>query len=164
MKRKYSIFDEFQKMQDRLDNLFESFWNTDPFSKDNNYLLDSKKQNNKDLITNNYKSPVSDIYETEKDVIAELELPGINKKDIKVQVDENGIEIKTENKNENRYEDKKKGIYRFERNYSGFYRYFSLPKNVDSKNALAEYKDGILKVKVPKTEIIEDKKRYLDIK
>ena len=55
-------------------------------------------------------------------------------------------------------------MYRFERNYSGYSRYFALPKNVDPDKSNAEYKDGVLKITVPKLKIEQQKRKMLDVK
>ncbi len=161
MKRNYSIWDEMYRMQEQMDSMFDNFFSGSPF-RTQNLLEDSSSNGN--IVNCNYKQPISDIYETDSEVIAEVEIPGINKDDIKVHVSDKGIEIKAETKNEVEQEDKKKGMYRCERNYSGFSRFFSLPNNIDPDKADAEYKDGILKVKVPKLEIEKQEKKLLDIK
>jgi HSP20 family protein len=161
MKRDYTIWDEMRKMQEQMDNMFDSF-----FARDREHLM-LDDFNNRNLINSeltNYREPVCDMYENDKEIITEIELPGINKKDIKINVSEDSVEIKTETKKEDKVEDKKKGMYRLERSYSGFYRKFALPKNVDNNKAEAEYKDGILKIKIPKLKIEDKKKKLLEIK
>ena len=91
-------------------------------------------------------------------------MPGVDKKDIKVNVTKDSIEIKAEKKKEVKEEDKKKGMFRHERSFAGFYRSFALPNNVDADKANAEYKDGVLKITVPKLKIEEKKKKLLEIK
>jgi HSP20 family protein len=115
-------------------------------------------------MNSNYRQPVSDIYETDTDVVAELELPGLDKKNIEVNVDDRSITVVAKINSENKIEDKKKGMYRFERSCSGFSRQFSLPTNVDANKANAEYKDGVLKITVPKLKLEEKKKKLLEIK
>ncbi len=162
---RYTIWDEMRRMQQQMDAMFEHFFENDPFMTERHNLLEGPSTGKKgELIASNYKNPVSDIYETDKEVIAEVEMPGIDKKDIQVHVDKDGIEIKAETKAELKHEDKRKGMYRFERNYSGFYRHFSLPNNVNTDKANAEYKDGILKVTLPKLKIEESKKKLIDVK
>ena len=164
MKRQYSILDEIQRMHDEMDSLFANFFGADPFLSRNQHLLLGPSENKNAVLNNNYRQAVSDIYETDKEIVAEIELPGVDKKDIKVQVNNDSIEIQAETKKEVKDEDKKKGTYRFERSYLGFCRTFSLPKNVDANNADAEYKDGVLKIKVPKLEIEKQEKKLLQIK
>jgi len=168
MKHTYSLWDEMRRMQQQMDSLFETFFGSgpffNPFFRRGKDLLEGPAGNSNGLVTSNYKQPLSDVYETDKELIAEVEMPGMDKKDIKVQVTDDGIEIKAESNAEIKHEDKKKGMYRLERNYSGFCRYFSLPDNVDAKKAKAEYKDGILKITVPKLNLEEHKKKLLEIK
>ena len=72
-------------------------------------------------------------------------------------------EDKKVEKNEVKEEDKKKGMFRLERSFAGFYRSFALPNNVDSDKANAEYKDGVLKITVPKLKVEEKKKKLLEV-
>ncbi len=161
MKDRYTIWDELRRMQHQMDAMFENFFESSGPS--SHYLL-PRASNKNDVVVSTYREPVSDIYETEKEIIAEIEIPGVDKKDIQVNVDSNGIDVKAETKTESKHEDKKKGMYRFERNYSGFYRHFSLPNNVNTEKATAEYKDGVLKVVVPKLKVEESKRKLLEVK
>lgn len=163
MRRRYSIWDEMRKMQEQMDSMFSNFFDTEPFIR-NYYLLEDGSGKNKESVSSNYKAPVSDLYETDKEFIAEVDIPGVDKKDIKVNVTEDAIEIKAEKKNELKQEDKKKGMFRLERSFAGFYRNFPLPHNVYSEKANAEYKDGVLKITVPKMKVEEKKKKLLEIK
>ncbi|MBU1121001.1 MAG: Hsp20/alpha crystallin family protein [archaeon] len=104
-----------------------------------------------------FMRPLSDVWEDEKNVYASVELPGLRKEDIDINVTDEGIEVKAEKKAEN--EEKDKNYYRLERNYAGFYKFIALPENVDSEKAEASYSDGILEVKIPKTEKTESKKK-----
>lgn len=95
-----------------------------------------------------FRTPKMDISETEKEVIAEVELPGVDPKNIDVEVGENILRVQA--KTQEKKEEKKKGYYRKEIS-SGFYkRAVPLPVEVIGQRAQAEYKDGILKVVVPK--------------
>lgn len=161
---RYTIWDEMDRMQKQMDAIFESFAVNDPVFAKNKFLLENGDGKKNNLISSSYRQPLSDIYETDKEIITEIEMPGLDKKDIQVHVDSKGISIKAETKKETKDEDKKKGMYRFERNYTGFYRYFALPSNVDSEKSVAEYKDGILKIRVPKLKVEEQKKKLLEIK
>jgi len=158
-----SIWDEMRRMQDNMDTLFSNFFSTEPLI-GNEFLLEDGFGKKGDLVSSNYKAPISDLYETDKEVVAELDMPGVDKKDIKVNVTNDSIEIKAEKKNELKQEDKKKGMFRLERSFAGFYRSFALPNNVDADKANAEYKDGVLKITVPKLKIEEKKKKLLEIK
>ena len=158
-----SIWDEMRMVQENMDSLFSNFFSKEPFI-GHGFLLEDSSGKKGDLVTSNYRAPISDLYETEKEMVAELDLPGVDKKDIKVNVTNDSIEIKAEKKNELKQEDKKKGMFRLERSFAGFYRSFALPNNVDADKANAEYKDGVLRITVPKLKIGERKKKLLEIK
>ena len=96
------------------------------------------------------RSPLTDLEETDKEVIAKFELPGVEKKDIQLNITENKIEVKVEKKQETKTE--KKGFYKEERSYKGFYRAMALPPEVIAEKAKAKYKDGVLEVIIPKAE------------
>lgn len=101
--------------------------------------------------------PLGDVWEDEKNVYASVELPGLKKEDIDINITDEGIEVKAEKKAEK--EEKDKNYYRIERNYAGFYKFISLPENIDAEKAEASYNNGILKVSLPKTEKTESKKK-----
>ena len=108
------------------------------------------------------RAPRMDIYETEKDVIAKVELPGVDPKDINVEVQENILKI--EAKTEQKKEEQKKGYYRKEIS-SGFYkRAVPLPAEVIGNKAKASYSDGILKVEIPKVKPKKSKDKSVKIK
>jgi len=94
------------------------------------------------------RTALSDIHETAKEVAVRMELPGIDKKDIVIKVDGNQLEVSVERREA--LEQKKKGAYRAERSYRGFYRSLSLPAGANPSKITAEYKAGILTVKMPK--------------
>ncbi len=158
-----SIWDEMRRIQNNMDILFSNFFSTEPLI-GSEFFLEDESGKRKDLVSSNYRAPISDLYETDKEVMAELDMPGVDKKDIKVNVTKDSIEIKAEKKKEVKEEDKKKGMFRHERSFAGFYRSFALPNNVDADKANAEYKDGVLKITVPKLKIEEKKKKLLEIK
>ena len=83
-------------------------------------------------------------------VMVTAELPGVNKEDIKVSVHDNVLSITGERKYEK--EEKGKKYHRVERAYGSFMRSFTLPEDADGTKVTAEYKDGLLNVRVPKSE------------
>ncbi len=148
-----------QRMQEDMDTIFNSFWG---FERPNRKLLSAGKGN--ELSTDvSYREPVADIWENENEVIATVELPGVDKKDIDVNVTDDNIEIKVEKKSENKQEDKKKGYYHVERSYSGFYRCMPLPKGVKADKAKASYNQGVLEIKIPKDQERLPKAKRLEI-
>lgn len=96
------------------------------------------------------RTPLIDIENKEKEIIVSVEIPGINKEEIDLEVNENNLIVKAERKSKK--EQKDKNYYRCERSYSSFYRNIPLPEAIQENNTTAEYKDGILKVTLPKKE------------
>jgi len=105
-------------------------------------------------------SPVIEMYEEKDKVIVKAELPGMKKEDIDVSLADNTLTLKGERKTEK--ETKESNYYCCERYYGSFYRQVTLPANVDPGKIEAAYKDGILEIKLPKTE--ETKAQKIDIK
>jgi HSP20 family protein len=95
-------------------------------------------------------APSVDIAETPEAFEIKAELPDVKKEDVKVSVEDGQLRISGERKQEK--EEKGKRFHRVERSYGSFMRSFALPENVDDAKLSAEYKDGVLKVLLPKTE------------
>ncbi len=95
------------------------------------------------------KYPKIDLKETDKEIIINAEIPGVDKKDIKVDVNDNLLTISFEKKQEK--DEKDKGGWRIiERSYGSFSRTITLPASVKNDGAKASYKDGVLKIVLPK--------------
>lgn len=94
-------------------------------------------------------APQVDISEDEKTYVVKADLPEMKKEDVKVTVENDVLSISGERKTEK--EEKKKKFYRIERSYGTFLRTFTLPENADSTKIAAEFKDGVLKVQLPKS-------------
>ena len=95
-------------------------------------------------------NPVVDIYENDEKIVIKAELPGIDKKDIVVDVKDNVLTLKGERSSDD--EVKKERYYRKERTFGKFERVFKLPADVDPEKISADYTDGILKIEIPKPE------------
>ena len=94
--------------------------------------------------------PAVNIREDEKKYTLELAVPGMEKKDLKIDINEDVLTISSESKNET--EENKDGYKRKEFSYSSFCRSFYIPENVNRDKIEANYKDGILTVGLPKQE------------
>jgi HSP20 family protein len=104
-------------------------------------------------------NPVVDIYENEENIVIKAELPGVDKNDIVVDVKGRVLTLKGERSTDN--EVKEDNYYRQERSYGKFERAFALPVEVDPEKIKADYKDGILKIDIPKAE--ENKPKQVTI-
>jgi len=94
-------------------------------------------------------APVVDIQETGQEYLIKAELPEMKKEDVQVNVLEGVLTIEGERTQEK--EEKGKKFHKVERSYGKFVRQFALPAEVDAAKVQAEYKDGVLSVRLPKT-------------
>ena len=95
-------------------------------------------------------NPSVDIFENDNEVVIKAELPGMNAKDIDVRLENNVLMLKGERHFEK--EAKEENYHRIEREYGSFSRSFALPHAVSGDKVAAEYKDGVLKIVLPKKE------------
>jgi HSP20 family protein len=95
-------------------------------------------------------APVVDVYEEKDEVVVKAELPGLDKKDIEVNISDSELTLKGQKKKEEEIE--KENYYRRERSYGAFLRSVELPTDVQADKVKASFKNGILEVRVPKTE------------
>jgi HSP20 family protein len=95
--------------------------------------------------------PSANIEETNTEFLVELCVPGLKRDDIKIDLEEGVMTIKSEKEEEKK--ENQNHMKRREFSYSSFSRSFSLPENVDEDKINAKYEDGILKVSIPKKEI-----------
>lgn len=103
--------------------------------------------------------PVVDIYDSEKAIVVNAELPGVSKESITLDVKENILTLKGERKSD--AEVSKENYYRMERCFGTFERAFTLPSTVDPGKITANFKDGVLKIEIPKPE--EKKPKQISI-
>jgi HSP20 family protein len=101
-------------------------------------------------------APAFDVSETEKELIVEAEVPGMDKNDISINLSNGLLTIKGEKKHEKKEEEE--NYHCVERRYGAFSRTMRLPVEVDPEKVDATYKDGLLKVTLPKSEAAEPKK------
>ena len=119
------------------------------------------------LLGRNFETPVSttawnpsvDIFETDNDIVVKAELPGMDAKNIEIRLEKNVLMVKGERRFDR--EAKEENYHRVEREYGSFSRAFALPASVDEDKVTAVYKDGILKIVLPKKE--EMKPRSISI-
>lgn len=95
-------------------------------------------------------NPVVDVYDNDDNIVLKAEIPGIDKKDIEIDVKGRVLTLKGERSSDN--EVKEDNYYRRERCFGKFERAFTLPVNVELDNIKANYKDGVLQIEIPKPE------------
>jgi HSP20 family protein len=105
-------------------------------------------------------APLCDIYETDKEIVIKAELPELKKEDVTVSLEANVLTIRGERKFEE--ENKRENYHRIERRYGEFMRSFTLPLYIEPEKINAEFKEGVLRVTLPKRE--EAKPKQIEVK
>ena len=133
---KWDPFKDLLSLQDRMNRLFdESVRNV---------------KTGDEALSSAIWSPAVDIYETDDEVVVKAELPEVSQKDIDIQIENNTLTLRGERKFNK--ETKKENFHRIERAYGTFSRSFTLPGTINQEKISADYKDGILKISMPKRE------------
>jgi HSP20 family protein len=105
--------------------------------------------------------PAVDIYETKDAIVLHVELPGVTKEDISLEVKDSTLTLKGEKKLEK--DVKEESYHRMERTYGSFMRVFTLPSTMQQEKVKAKFKDGILEVTIPKSEEAKPKQIKVDV-
>lgn len=105
--------------------------------------------------------PVADILENDNEYLIKAELPEVKKEDVKVEVSEGVLTISGERRKES--EQKDANEIRVERFYGSFSRSFALPDNTDPEKIIAECKDGVVSVHIPKTTPSKPQARRIEV-
>jgi HSP20 family protein len=106
-------------------------------------------------------TPNVDVSETKDEIVVTAEMPGMKKEDITLSVQENVLTLSGEKKSEE--EKKDANFYRLERSFGSFCRSFTLPTPVEADKIKASFKDGILKVTLPKSEKVKPQEIPINI-
>ena len=142
---KWNPFRELEEIQNRLGSLFPRT---------------AVRGLGQEAMTVSEWTPLVDITEDEKEYLIKAELPEVNKEDVKVTVENGTLTVTGERKFEK--EEKGKKYHRIERAYGSFVRSFTLPESAAGDKVSADFKDGVLKVHVPKS--AEAKPKSIDVK
>jgi HSP20 family protein len=131
----FPFFREMEAMSDRLNRLLG---------------VTPRGNGGKESLTVTDWSPAVDIQETEKEYLVKAELPEVKLEDVKVTVENGVLAIQGERRQEK--EEKNKKFHRVERSYGTFLRTFAVPLDAEENKVAADFKDGILRVHLPKAE------------
>lgn len=101
-------------------------------------------------------APAVDIFEKGDDLVLRAEVPGVERSDIQVSVEDNRLVIQGERKREAEITDE--NAYRLERSVGAFVRSFVLPKTVDATKIQASYTNGLLEIRLPKAEVAKPRR------
>lgn len=106
-------------------------------------------------------SPSVDIFEDGNDVVVKAEIPGISKENLDVNITEDMITISGEKKAEEKVE--RKDYHRIERSFGSFTRRLRLPVEIQADKARATFRDGVLEVRIPKSEAAKEKVKKITV-
>jgi HSP20 family protein len=147
---KFNPASELSNIDKKLKKFFEDFdspfmgeWGLKPFN-------------------SNIFTPRVDVTEDNDNLYVHAEVPGVDKNDIKVNLVGDVLTISGEKKIEQK--DETKNYYRIERNFGAFSRSFTLPSEIITDKITADYKDGVLKITLPKTEEAKIVEKQIEIK
>ncbi len=154
--RRESPFSLFQEMDRWFDDVFDDFLL--PFNR--------RRHNPFNLIVRNtepiFRTPLTNIHEAEDHFDITAELPGINKGDIELTIQDGKLEIKGETNEETTEEVEGQSVRREFRS-SNYYRAFNLPEYIDEDSIEANLEKGILKIKIPKIKPPEPVKKKIEV-
>ncbi|MCI0420880.1 MAG: Hsp20/alpha crystallin family protein [Acidobacteria bacterium] len=136
-----SPFSFMRRFSEEMDRLFENAW----FG--NSWLGRPFVQRNE--LGSFAWSPQIETFQRNNEFVLRAELPGLNKDDLKVSVEDNCLTIQGERKKEWTSDQESAGGYRSERSYGSFYRCIQLPQGVQAENVSATFRDGVLEIKMP---------------
>ncbi|HKX32143.1 MAG TPA: Hsp20/alpha crystallin family protein [Blastocatellia bacterium] len=139
--RRIDPFQEFLGIQDRMNQLFRGTFSDEQ------------------AMTGAW-APAVDIYESPQAIELTFEIPGVDKNDVKVNLENNQLTVTGERQLE--HADRHEGYHRVERSYGSFVRSFSLPNTIDPNRINAEYQNGLLRLSLPKRP--ESQPRAIEVK
>ncbi|MBU7014802.1 MAG: Hsp20/alpha crystallin family protein [Theionarchaea archaeon] len=153
----WDIFDEIQRMQEEMDRMFNDFFRR-PYYRS---LGPGRSPQESELrATPRKREALTDVQETDKEVIITAELPGMTKEDIELSITSERLEIRAESKDE--HSESREGFKASGRQYTGFYRSIPFPVPVKADEARATYKNGVLEVFLPKKDVAESRNIEID--
>lgn len=143
-----------ERLWNQMDNFVENFMTHWPFQRAGDMPLETIDIN---------LNPRVDIVEDKKAYKMSVELPGLDIKDVDIDVTDRVLTVSGEKKSE-LVEDKANNYHMMERNYGFFKRSFTLPSTVDEDGIQAEFKKGILNIVFPKSQKAQETQRKIPIK
>ncbi|MEW6735233.1 MAG: Hsp20/alpha crystallin family protein [Acidobacteriota bacterium] len=147
----FSPFNMLQRFREEVDRMFDDLFLPE-IGRTRRSLA---RPGRTDLLTD--WVPAIEVVERDKNLIVRADLPGINPDDIKIEVDDNGLTLHGETKQEDVQQHE--GFYHSERRFGRFYRFIPLPENVNTDQITANFRNGLLEVTVPLPEQVLNRKQ-----
>lgn len=144
-------YDPFRDFQRDMNRLFDDFFTGFPLA---------ERMEDRELAGSAF-NPRMDVSETDKEITVSAELPGMDEKDITVELDDDAVTIRGEKKEER--EEKGKNWHLREQSYGSFHRCIPLSASVEAAKAKAKFRKGVLTITVPKREEAQPKRKAVTI-
>lgn len=145
---RWDPFEELREMQRSLDRLFDELTGRRPVR---------RREAREPVVW----EPAVEVYETDQEVVVRAELPGVDPKNVNVTVQDNTVTIEAEAKEEQ--EERGRNHLRRELRYGQFCRSLALPAEVKADQAKATYRNGVLELRVPKSERAKPKQVKVEV-
>lgn len=146
-----SVFQIHQEIDRMFDDVFRNFGLSSPGGRPGSSLAQAE-----------WLKPTLDVGATDKEYHISIELPGVDEKDVQVELSGDTLIVKGEKKQEK--EEKEKNYYRVERSYGSFQRVLSLPGDADANGITADCKNGVMTINVPRKAARDDAARQIEVK
>ena len=145
---RWEPFRDLLTLQDRMNRMFDESYR-------------GRGASEEDWALGGSWAPAVDIYEHEGNIVLTAELPGVDAKDVDIRVENNVLTLRGERKWSDDVQ--RESYHRVERSYGGFTRSFTLPNVVDTDKIKADFKDGMLKLVLPKREEAKPKQISINV-
>lgn len=130
----------------------------DTFKDEMNRMFDDFFSFRPTTLFNSEWMPDMDVEDTGKEISIRAEVPGLDEKDLNVNVQDNVLTISGEKKEEKNRKDKNDNVIYSERKFGSFSRSFTLPEGADAEKIKASFKKGVLEIEIPKNPSVQPKK------
>jgi HSP20 family protein len=141
--------ESFGGLHNEMDRLFDDF-----FNRSGSFMREG--------ITGSLLKPSLDLGSTDNEYTVSVEIPGVDEKDVSIELVHDSLIIRGEKKQLK--EEKNKNFYRLERSYGSFQRTLSLPEDANRENIKADFKNGVLNITIPRMALPENKVKQIEIK
>jgi len=141
-------------LQHRMNRMFEDFFEDFGFPEFHGGLVPGGMRD----------EPRFEVSETDDEIRIKAELPGMDRDDVEILLDENVLTIRGEKREERQDRDKKRNVYVSEMTYGTFQRSIPLPSGIDRDKVAADFKRGVLTLRLPRTEDAASRRRRIEVR
>ena len=152
----HPMYHPMQQIHHEIDRMFDSVFSGFGMPRFGSFLPEFPK------LSEGMLKPTLDVGCTDKEYTINIEVPGVDEKDIRLELSDNTLTIRGEKKRDQ--EEKDKNFYRLERSYGSFQRVLSLPDDADQDGIKAKFKKGVLKISVPRREMPKAHVKRIEVK